>query len=50
MSAVRKVMFGATAAVVLTSGLAWNGSGRIEGRLFSEAEARVGRPLTPMSC
>lgn len=49
MSALRKVIFGATAAVVLTAGLAWNGGGRIDGRLFSEAEARVGRPLTPMS-
>jgi hypothetical protein len=38
-----------TAAVVFAGGLLWNGSGRIDGGFVSKVEARIGRPLTPMS-
>jgi len=38
-----------TAAVVVTTGLSWSGGATLEGGLMSSAEARIGRPLTPMS-
>jgi len=40
----------AAAVFALIAGLSWNGTGSIvQGGFFSEAEARIGRPLTPMS-
>jgi hypothetical protein len=48
MSTRKAIMLVATAAA-LAGGLLWNGKGTIDGGLVSEAEARVGRPLTPMS-
>ena len=37
------------AAAALAVGLFWNGEAAIDGGLVASAEARVGRPLTPMS-
>ena len=37
------------AATVFTAGLVWNGKAALEQGFSSSAEARVGRPLTPMS-
>jgi hypothetical protein len=37
------------ATVAFTGGLFWNGKNTIDGGLVSQAEARIGRPLTPMS-
>ena len=31
------------------AGLSWNGTSAVTNGVFSEAQARVGRPLTPMS-
>ena len=45
----RQVITLAAAVAALAAGLSWNGSNVIETGLFSEAQARVGRPLTPMS-
>lgn len=45
----RKLMMSAAAAVALASCLFWNGSTAVDRGLVSSAEARVGRPLTPMS-
>jgi hypothetical protein len=40
----------AAAVVAFTVGLCWNGiGGGVEGGFFSDAQARIGRPLTPMS-
>lgn len=37
-------------AAVVAAGLSWNDTGSvIENGFFSQAQARVGRPLTPMS-
>ena len=41
------VLFAATA--VFAGGLFWNGKSAFDAGFVSEAEARVGRPLTPMS-
>jgi len=47
----RKIALGAAAAVAaFACGLSWDGTSAVPGiGLFSEAQARVGRPLTPMS-
>jgi hypothetical protein len=45
----RKTMILAAALTAFTAGLCWNGTGGVEAGFFSEAEARIGRPLTPMS-
>jgi len=46
----RKVIMLAAAVAAFPAGLSWNGTRNVaEGGLFSQAEARVGRPLTPMS-
>jgi hypothetical protein len=37
------------AAAVFMTGLMWNGTTTLKSGLVSPAEARVGRPLTPMS-
>ncbi len=39
----------AAASVTLAAGLLWNGETTVTGGLISSAEARIGRPLTPMS-
>jgi hypothetical protein len=45
----RKLIVSAAAAAALTIGLFWNGETAIDSGLITSAEARVGRPLTPMS-
>jgi hypothetical protein len=45
----RKLIVSAAAAAALACGLFWNGETAIDGGLVTSAEARVGRPLTPMS-
>lgn len=50
MISPRKVIMLAVVAVAFAAGLSWHGGNRVvEGGWFSEAQARVGRPLTPMS-
>lgn len=49
MTVSRKLIMAATAVAALTGGLFWNGETAIDSGLVSSAEARVGRPLTPMS-
>lgn len=44
-----KVVMLTAALSAFAAGLFWNGEGTIEKGVFSEAQARVGRPLTPMS-
>jgi hypothetical protein len=45
----RKLIVPTAAAVALAGGLFWNGETTIDAGLISSAEARIGRPLTPMS-
>jgi hypothetical protein len=45
----RKLIVPAAALAALVAGLFWNGETGIDNGLVSSAEARVGRPLTPMS-
>lgn len=45
----RKLIVPAAAAIVLAGGLLWNGETSIDKGLVTSAEARIGRPLTPMS-
>ena len=46
----RKLIMVAAAAAAFAAGLSWSGTRSVvESGLVSEAEARVGRPLTPMS-
>jgi hypothetical protein len=45
----RKAILLLTTAVVFSGGLFWSGSGNIDTGFVSKAEARIGRPLTPMS-
>ena len=45
----RKSILLVTATIVFAGGLFWSGSASIDGGFVSKAEARVGRPLTPMS-
>jgi hypothetical protein len=49
MISTRKVITVAAALTALAVGLSWNGGNVITEGVLSEAEARVGRPLTPMS-
>lgn len=50
MIALRKVIVFAAGVAAFSAGLSSNETnGLIEGRFFAEAQARVGRPLTPMS-
>ncbi|MHC2632794.1 hypothetical protein ACVIU7_006082 [Bradyrhizobium liaoningense] len=50
MIALRKVILFAAGVTAFSAGLSSNETnGLIEGRFFAEAQARVGRPLTPMS-
>ncbi len=45
----RKLIVFAAATAAFAGGLFWNGATVIESGLVSSAEARIGRPLTPMS-
>ena len=50
MIILRKLTIGASAAIAFAAGLFWNDTGNVFDRSFlAEAQARVGRPLTPMS-
>jgi hypothetical protein len=50
MTEARKIFLCAAAVAAFALGLSWNGASRVvESGFFSEAKARVGRPLTPMS-
>jgi hypothetical protein len=46
---IRKLIVPAAAAIALAGGLLWNGETSIDKGLVTSAEARIGRPLTPMS-
>jgi hypothetical protein len=46
---LRKMVLLLTATVAFAAALLWNGKGDVERGLISTSEARVGRPLTPMS-
>jgi hypothetical protein len=46
---MRKTISLAAAAIAFAGTLAWNGRSDIERGFVSASEARVGRPLTPMS-
>jgi hypothetical protein len=45
----RKTVILAAAAIAFAATLAWNGRADIERGFVSTSQARVGRPLTPMS-
>jgi hypothetical protein len=49
MISTRKVIMVAAALTAFAAGLSWNGGNAITNGVFSEAQARIGRPLTPMS-
>jgi hypothetical protein len=46
---MRKTISLAAAAIAFAGALAWNGRADIERGFVSDSQARVGRPLTPMS-
>jgi len=45
----RKLILSAAVATAFAAGLFWNGETSIDNGLVTSAEARIGRPLTPMS-
>ncbi len=45
----RKLIVPAAAAFALAGGLFWSGETSLDRGLVTSAEARIGRPLTPMS-
>lgn len=45
----RRLILILAAAAAFAGGLFWNGTAPVGGGLLSVAEARIGRPLTPMS-
>jgi hypothetical protein len=50
MISSRRVMMLVAAVAAVAAPLSWNGtSSVVNSGLFSEAQARIGRPLTPMS-
>ena len=49
MISSRKVIMLTAALAAFAAGLSWNDGGVVKNGVFSEAQARVGRPLTPMS-
>ena len=49
MISSRRVLVLAAAAAAFAGALSWNGTGNVTAGFVSDAEARVGRPLTPMS-
>jgi hypothetical protein len=48
MISSRRIIILAAAIAALAAGLSWSGTSVNKG-FFSEAQARIGRPLTPMS-
>jgi hypothetical protein len=46
---MRKTIILTAAATVLTGALLWNGNTDVRHGVVSASEARIGRPLTPMS-
>ena len=49
MTLSRKLIVCIAGAAALAAGLLWNGETAVDNGLVTSAEARVGRPLTPMS-
>jgi hypothetical protein len=49
MNISRKFVVAIAATAALAAGLFWNGQTAVDNGLVTSAEARVGRPLTPMS-
>jgi hypothetical protein len=49
MIGMHRMIVIAAAAAAFAGGLSWNGPSRLDHGLLSPAEARVGRPATPMS-
>jgi hypothetical protein len=49
MTMLRRTIMLAAAAVTFAGGLLWNGKTTIDDSFVPAAEARIGRPLTPMS-
>jgi uncharacterized glyoxalase superfamily protein PhnB len=49
MIATRRLITFAGALTALAAGLSWDGGNVMTNGVFSEAQARIGRPLTPMS-
>jgi hypothetical protein len=49
MISTRKTVMVAAALTAFAAGLSWNGSNVASNGVFPQAEARIGRPLTPMS-
>jgi len=49
MISSRRVFVLAAALAAFMAGLSWNDGSLVSNGVFSEAQARVGRPLTPMS-
>jgi hypothetical protein len=49
MTISRKLVVAIAATAALAAGLFWNGQTGLDTGLVTSAEARVGRPLTPMS-
>jgi hypothetical protein len=45
----RRVMLLAAAVAAFAAGLSWNGTTAVDTGFVTSAEARIGRPLTPMS-
>jgi hypothetical protein len=45
----RKIVVLVAATAAFAGGLLWNGKSTVDGGFVSEADARIGRPLTPMS-
>jgi hypothetical protein len=45
----RRIVVLVATAVAFAGGLFWNGRSTVDGSFVAEAEARIGRPLTPMS-
>jgi hypothetical protein len=45
----RKFIIAAAASAALAVGLFWNGETALDNGFVTSAEARIGRPLTPMS-
>lgn len=49
MISSRKALMLAAALAAFAAGTSWNDRSLFSNRVFSEAQARIGRPLTPMS-
>ena len=49
MTISRNLVIAVAATTALAAGLFWNGEVALDNGLVTSAEARVGRPLTPMS-